>query len=460
MIKINNRLIPYLLLLGYALALPLVQLNLASVLSGFTGVFLVVAASLLGLRAGLLSALYAITVITLLSRAAGTALLAEGLGYFTIAAGIGLVVEEYRKSKDNLEEDIAKRRQMEDQLRRLSYHDCLTGLYNRTFFDEQLKTIDTGENLPLTVVMGDVNGLKLVNDTFGHHLGDRLLVRAASVLREHCREQDILCRWGGDEFIILMPRTTKPAALQICADIVKKCKAQGPDPILLSISFGAATKEKELTDIISVMKEAEDRMYRNKLLESGNTRFSFVSSLQSLMEEKTEETIGHALRLQEHVLNIGRKLKLPQEQLDELALLCALHDIGKIAIPDNIIMKLDSLTPEEWEIMKQHSEIGYRIALSAPELNGIAKKILHHHERWDGSGYPHGLKGEQIPLLSRILAIADSYDVMTNGRPYKKALTPEEAITELKQCSGTHFDPRLVEVFLSECHPEKYCISA
>jgi diguanylate cyclase (GGDEF)-like protein len=454
----KNRKLPFILLLGYALALPLIQVHLADVFSGFTGVFLVVAASLLGLKAGLLSAVYATLLIILLSNVTGDSaptLLAESLGYITIAAGIGYVVEEYRKNKGTLEQDILKRRQIEEQLRHISYHDSLTGLYNRTFFDEHLKNMDTRENLPLTIVMGDVNGLKLVNDTFGHQLGDRLLIRAASILKNHCRQQDLLCRWGGDEFILLMPRTCKQTALQTCEDIVRYCKAQGPDPILLSISFGSATKDRELSDIFNIMKEAEDRMYRNKLLENSNTRFTLVSSLQCLMEEKTEETIGHAMRLQEHVLNIGRKLKLPPEQLDELILLSALHDIGKIAIPDNIIMKLDTLTPEEWEIMKKHSEIGYRIALAAPELSHIAEKILYHHEWWDGSGYPRGLKGEEIPLLSRIVAIADSYDVMTNGRPYKKALNPEEAVGELKRCAGTHFDPHLVEVFLSIHSPHE-----
>jgi diguanylate cyclase (GGDEF)-like protein len=296
--------------------------------------------------------------------------------------------------------------------------------------------------------MGDVNGLKLINDTFGHQAGDRLLTRSADLLREHFRPKDVLCRWGGDEFIILLPQTEKQTALGICENILSSCRSD-KEAIALSISLGAATKEKEHANIQSVMKEAEDRMYRTKLLESTNTRFTLVSSLQSLMDEKTEETIGHALRMQEHVLQLGKKIGLSSRDMDRLKLLSSLHDIGKIAIPDNIVMKLDTLTPEEWEIMKKHSEIGYRIALSAPELSHIAEELLHHHEWWDGSGYPSGLKADDIPLLSRIVAIADSYDVMTHGRPYKRALTREEAAKELKDCAGTHFDPHLIDVFLT-----------
>lgn len=441
--------LPYTFLIAYALALPLIQLQLPEDLSGFPGIFLIVAASLLGLKSGLVSAAYSIAVLIIMERneISSTALFLGILTYLTIAVGIGFAVEEYRRTNKALEKDIAERRQVEEKLRYISYHDCLTGLYNRDFYDEQLKMLDNEKNLPLSIIMGDVNGLKLINDTFGHHAGDRLILKAAEILKAYCRPQDILCRWGGDEFMIFQPNTEKNEALEICEKILERCRKE-QEAIAISISLGVATKEKPLTNIQDVIKEAEDRMYRSKLLESVNTRYTLVSSLQCLLEEKTEETIGHAQRMRKYALAIGNELKLSKKELDALALLTSLHDIGKIAIPDNIVMKLDILSPEEWEIMKKHSEIGYRIAASAPEISHIAEEILHHHERYDGTGYPAGLKGEEIPLLSRILAIADSYDVMTHGRPYKKALTQAQAAAELKRCSGTHFDPKLVEIFL------------
>lgn len=441
--------LPYTFLIAYALALPLIQMQLPADLLGFPGIFLVVAASLLGLKPGLVSAVYTIMLLIFLElNEFGTAaLILVILTNLTIAVGIGFAVEEYRKTNKALEEDIAERRQVEEKLRYISYHDCLTGLYNRDYYDEHLRKMDNEENLPLSIVMGDLNGLKLINDTFGHHAGDRLIIKAAKILQEYCRPQDVLCRWGGDEFLILQPNTEKDDSVEICEKILERCK-QEQESFAISISLGVATKEKPLTDIQDVIKEAEDRMYRSKLLESVNTRYTLVSSLQSLLEEKTEETIGHAQRMREYALAIGNELGLKKNELDALALLTSLHDIGKIAIPDNIVMKLDILSPEEWEIMKKHSEIGYRIAASAPEISQIAEEILYHHERYDGTGYPSGLKGEEIPLLSRILAIADSYDVMTHGRPYKKALTQGQAAAELIRCSGTHFDPGLVEIFL------------
>jgi diguanylate cyclase (GGDEF)-like protein len=444
---------PYIFLILYALALPLIQMQISTAFTGFTGVFLVLAASLLSLRIGILAAVYTILTVTTVTVRSGSyaldALIGEALVYFAIAIGTGFVVEKYKESQTEMEKDIARRKEVEGRLKYLSFHDRLTGLYNRAYFDDALRRLDVNRQLPISIIMGDVNGLKIINDTFGHQAGDRLLIKAANILKQSCRSEEIICRWGGDEFLIILPGTDKDSAMRIYERIKEKCKAAVRENFSLSISLGVATKELEFKKIEDTLKEAEDRMYRDKMLRSKDTRMSIVGSLQALMEEKTEETIEHALRLQKYASEIGKKMNLSQNDIDELMLLSALHDIGKIAIPDNIIMKLDTLTPEEWEIMKKHSEIGHRITHSVPELIHISDKILYHHEWWDGSGYPRGLKGEEIPILSRIVAIADSYDVMTTGRPYKKLLSKDEAVAELKNCSGSHFDPHLVEIFLS-----------
>jgi len=209
-----------------------------------------------------------------------------------------------------------------------------------------------------------------------------------------------------------------------------------------------ATKSQLDENIRQAINFAEDRMYRNKLLESKSTRSSIIASLQKTLGEKTNETEEHALRLKSLALKMGQALGLSNNQMDELALLAILHDIGKIAIPDQILAKPGPLTTAEWEVMRKHPEIGFRIAQASYEIAHIAEAILCHHEQWGGYGYPQGLAGNNIPLISRIITIIDAYDAMTHERPYKKAASNQQALTEIKRCSGTQFDPNLVEIFL------------
>lgn len=340
------------------------------------------------------------------------------------------------------------RKKFEEKVLYLSYHDSLIGLYNRRFMEEEVKRLDTSRELPLAVIMGDVNGLKLTNDVFGHKAGDKLLKKVAEIIKESCRQEDIIARWGGDEFLILLPRTTAPSAEKIIARIKNRCRQDRDRSVPLSIAMGYAVKAQASVSLWQTLKEAEELMYRQKLLESQSYRNSLINTLLATLWEKSMETKEHAERLQNYCLAVGRGLKLSPTELDELALLAVLHDIGKVGINENILQKPGPLNAEEWEEMKKHPEIGYRIAQNTPELSAVAEYILSHHERWDGQGYPRGLKGEEIPILCRILAVADTYDAMTSDRSYRKAMSRNEAIAEIKRNMGKQFDPVIAEIFL------------
>lgn len=336
-----------------------------------------------------------------------------------------------------------------EKIRYLSFYDSLTGLYNRTYLEEEMNRLDTIKQLPVSVIMADLNGLKLVNDTYGHSTGDEILKSAAEILRKSCREVDIIARWGGDEFVILLPQTTEKQALEMYKKINAVCNKTCDKDIPISIALGVESKKSVEQTFAGTLKKAEDKMYRHKLTESRSARSAVLNNLLKTLGTKSYETAEHTKRMQEVALKIGEKIDLPDTELRRLGVLITLHDIGKINIPEDILTKRSVLTAEEWVIIKKHPEIGFRIARGTEEFAHVAEDILTHHEHWDGTGYPLGLKGEEIPLLARITTIADAYEVMTYGRPYKKALSPDEVVAELKRCAGTQFDPKLIDIFLS-----------
>lgn len=350
--------------------------------------------------------------------------------------------------------DISERKQKEEEILYLNYHDVLTGLYNRTFFDLELKRLDTKSQLPLSVIIGDLDGLKLINDAFGHAEGDRLLVEIAKILRNCCRQEDIIARTGGDEFSILLPKTEYDMTKIIYDQIKKTCEEYATKSehkvYYTSISMGFATKTNENELFKEIYETAEGYMSRRKLLAHKSLHSAIISSIKTTMFEKSNETEEHAERLANLSKQLGRELGLTEEELVSLELAATLHDIGKISIDRNILTKPGKLNAEEWAEIKKHPEAGYRIAQTVPELSQISEYILCHHERWDGFGYPQGLIGENIPLLSRIIAVVDSYDAMTEDRSYRKAMTKEAAIAEIEANSGTQFDPKIARLFIDK----------
>jgi len=345
-------------------------------------------------------------------------------------------------------EEIEVRKASEERIKYKSYHDELTGLYNRAYYNEQLIAFDKDDYLPLSIILADLNGLKITNDTLGHDEGDRLLINVASIISQNCRANDVVARIGGDEFVVVLPNASEEHAKEVCQMIKDACSNAAIDPIKPSVALGSATKNNTDQNLSSLFKIAEDNMYENKMYESEGTQSGILESMKAMLRETTAETSAHSHRMEFMALKMGEVLGLSTQELNALSSLADLHDLGKIAIPEHVLLKEGPLTEEEWEKIKRHPDIGFKIASSSPKLSKIAEGILAHHEHWDGSGYPHGLKGEEIPLLSRIITITDAFDVMTTGRPYKAGVDKKVAIEEIERCSGTQFDPMLVRFFV------------
>lgn len=344
---------------------------------------------------------------------------------------------------------VSLRRQTEEKIRHMSFHDTLTDLYNRAYLEKEMERLDTQRQLPLSIIIADLNGLKLINDTYGHETGDKMLKTAAGILRQACREEDIIARWGGDEFTILLPQTTKEDATAICSRITDSCQAEFLEGIPLSIAVGVATKTESATDLAEILKKAEDRMYKQKLDEKRRTKGSMLQTLKNILSDKSFETEAHIISVRKIARMIGQSMKLSKAELNRLDLVASLHDIGMVNIDKEILNKESPLTPEEWEEIKKHPEIGFRIASANEEFAHIAEDILAHHEHWDGTGYPQGLKGGDIPLFARIIAVADAFEVMYTGRPHKKGLSMKEISTELKNRAGKQFDPKITSILLT-----------
>jgi diguanylate cyclase (GGDEF)-like protein len=322
--------------------------------------------------------------------------------------------------------------------------------------DEKLLQLKKSPPYPFAVVMFDIDGLKMINDTFGHEAGDRFIKAAANNIKKAVRKQDFVARTAGDEFAIIMPHADKVIAEKVIEKIrqtTRKC-TEHQLPIPLYISIGYAIVKDESTDLKEAQKTAENNMYREKLHHGRSKKSSIIKTLIKMLEARDIITQGHSYRTEKLIVKLAQVMNMSQRQVDDIKLLAMFHDIGKVGVPDNILFKKGRLTFEEKLKMQRHTEIGHRIALSSPELAHISDWILLHHEWWDGNGYPLGIKGEKIPLECRILAVVDAYDAMTEDRPYHSAMTHQEAAAELKRCAGTQFDPYVVEMLLNVLEEE------
>jgi len=316
--------------------------------------------------------------------------------------------------------------------------------------------LDTRANLPLSIIMCDVNGLKLVNDSFGHDAGDLFLKKAAEIITRACRSEDIIARMGGDEFVIVLPRTTEEETEQIANLMKEFALKEKVANIELSISFGYETKTKDTQSIVEVIANAENHMYRHKLYERASIRSKTIDLIMNTLFEKSNREAMHSSRVSNICQAIASKMNFSKDAINQMRIAGLIHDIGKIGVDETILNKPGRLTLDERRDIERHPEIGWKILSSTTEFSELAQFVLNHHENWDGSGYPNGLKEEAIQLEARIISVADSYDAMTSERSYRTGMSREAAIEELKKCSGTQFDPEIVDVFVNLVLPEMY----
>jgi diguanylate cyclase (GGDEF)-like protein/PAS domain S-box-containing protein len=346
--------------------------------------------------------------------------------------------------------DFSTYRDRQKKIEYLSFHDPLTDLYNRRYMEDAIVASDRKDQLPLTVMVVDVNGLKLTNDAFGHKMGDNLLITVARVLKEACKQNATIARMGGDEFMVVLPRTSAEKAEIIKQRIIRAAAAAKLESIIVSLAIGYAVKEQPEELIENTIKAADNAMYREKLRFGKTMRSQTIETVLRNINYKFDREQLHTERVSQYCEGIARAMHFHEREIGEIKIAGALHDIGKIIIPQEILNKPEKLTKEELAVVKKHPETGYQILRSSDEYANLAEYVLYHHEWWDGGGYPQGLKGEEIPLQARIIAVADAYEAMTSMRPYQKAKTADEAKAELLRCAGGQFDPEIVSIFVNQ----------
>ncbi|MBE0701045.1 MAG: diguanylate cyclase, partial [Acholeplasmataceae bacterium] len=340
------------------------------------------------------------------------------------------------------------RRQMID-LEFIAHHDQLTKLKNRFLYETDIKSFDDEAFYPMAMVMADIDGLKLINDSFGHLAGDEIIIRASNIIKEAFMGYDVY-RIGGDEFVVLIPNTSIESVEQMKQKALISSEKLIYKNVYISLSFGYEIKTSKNQSLMDIQKNAENYMYRSKLISRKTSRSKSIDTLMQTLYAKSKREKGHSLAVSKMCKTFAEELNMTPDRINELETAGLLHDIGKIAIEAKILNKPGRLDDDEWLEIKRHPEVGYNILNTVDELKQIALWVLYHHERIDGTGYPMHIKGEEIPMESRIISIVNAFDAMTMDKTYRKKLTNDEAVAELIAMKGTQFDADLVDFFIHQ----------
>jgi diguanylate cyclase (GGDEF)-like protein len=363
------------------------------------------------------------------------------------------------------------------KLEGLANKDGLTGVYNHRYFHDTLRNkilLNEKRNTSLSMIFIDIDYFKHYNDLYGHQKGDEILRQIASLLKGNVRYDDIVARYGGEEFAIILPDTLEAEAFAIAERIRKQIEethfeGQENQPNgAVTVSIGISTYPDKAKSDVELIKSADDALYRAKFFNKNRVEtytsildelkkdieaehidlITSIKTLISVINAKDKYTYGHVERVVMYCRLLADKLCLSEADKKNLIYGAYMHDIGKINIAKEVLIKKMPLNNDEWEMLKQHSVNGVEIIKPVDSLKEVSPLIMHHHERYDGKGYPHNLKGEEIPFLARVLTVVDSFDAMTSNRPYNKRRTYAEAVEELRKCSGTQFDPFIAEAFI------------
>jgi len=346
--------------------------------------------------------------------------------------------------------DITEEINEQERIKHLSFHDELTGLYNRREINRRIEEFDREEYLPLTVISMDLNNLKVANDLFGHNTGDELIKETANLLRSVFRDDDVVARVGGDEFSAILPKTSSFEAMKIISRIKKASTSFKVEPLWVSLAVGNATKVDVSQEIFKVINDADTKMYEDKQRNEDINRKKLIEALMEYNFKRIPFEYNHSIEVAKLSAKLYESLGKDEKKVSDLFEVAKIHDIGKAVLDEKILNVDRKLTKNEYSYIKRHSEVGYQLLHDIGFKNPYLLTILYHHERVDGEGYPERLMGYEIPLEAKVISIADAYEAMTSARPYKRAFSQEEAISELRKNACTQFDSKLVEIFINQ----------
>ncbi|NLP36833.1 MAG: diguanylate cyclase [Firmicutes bacterium] len=327
-----------------------------------------------------------------------------------------------------------------------SYRDKVTGLYNYSYFQEILPQIMEKQKQSLGLVLLSVNGLEIIHNLLGKEYGEKYLKSAADLLLSAVGKKEIVLRMAGDELAVILPAASCEEVkkfVQKFKDCCKRTKGYFKTCLLIEAAF-AKTYEHNLNELYTI---ARYKLRQNKQINRNRIRVDLLKSIRNMLASEHKGVSRHWGRLETLLFKLGKLMDLTAKQLEDLKIMAILHDVGFLKVPKGVVQKSKILTMQEWQEIKKHCESGWRIICTVPELASVAEAVLCHHERWDGFGYPRGLKGKEIPLLSRVFAVVDAFDAMTQYRVYRQKVSPLEALDELERCSGQQFDPEIVHLF-------------